>query len=119
MKTYVQTGGAIDYTNSGAALSAGDIRVLGNLLCVAITDIPVGATGSMATTGVFELPKVAAAVIGQGQTVLFDSSAGAFDDNLAVAAAGDLSGGCVAFEDAGNTITTVKVAINVGANVRT
>lgn len=112
---YLQAGDVVDYT-AGAAISSGDVVEMGNLIGVAITDIANGDTGAVKISGVFELPKVSAAVIGAGETVMWDTSAGAFEDNLATPAAGDLTGGCVAVEAAGNGDTTVKVKINVGAN---
>lgn len=112
---YIQAGEVIDYT-AGADISSGDVVAVGNLVGVAITDIANGDVGAVGIDGVWELPKVSAAVIGAGQTVNWDASAGAFDDNAATPASGDLTGGCVAVEAAGNGDTTVKVKINVGAN---
>lgn len=112
---YLQAGDVIDYT-AGADISSGDVVAIGNLIGVAITDIANGESGAVRVDGVFELPKVSAAVIGAGETVNWDASASAFDDNAATPAAGDLTGGCVAVEAAGNGDTTVKVKINVGAN---
>lgn len=112
---YIQAGAVIDYT-AGADISSGDVVAAGNLVGVALNDIANGAVGPVQIEGVFSLPKVSAAVIGAGETVNWDVSAGAFDDNAATPATGDLSGGCVAVEAAGNGDTTVKVKINVGAN---
>lgn len=112
---YIQAGEVIDYT-AGADISSGDVVVVGNLVGVAITDIANGEVGAVGIDGVWELPKVSAAVIAAGETVNYDVSAGEFDDNAATAATGDLTGGCVAVEAAGNGDTTVKVKINVGAN---
>jgi len=112
---YIQAGEVIDYT-AGADISSGDVVAVGNLVGVAITDIANGEVGAVAIEGVFELPKVSAAVIGAGETVNWDASAGEFDDNAATPATGDLTGGCVAVAAAGNGDTTVKVKINVGTN---
>lgn len=112
---YIQEGDVIDYV-AAAAITSGDVVVVGTLLCVALADIAIGDTGALAVEGVFELPKAAAAVIGQGETITWDVSAGNCDDNLAVPAAGDLTLGCVAVEAADATKTTVKVALNVGVN---
>lgn len=112
---YIQAGEVIDYT-AGADISSGDVVAVGNLVGVAITDIANGETGPVGIDGVWELPKVSAAVIGAGETVNWDASAGEFDDNAATPATGDLTGGCVAVAAAGNGDTTVKVKINVGAN---
>lgn len=112
---YVQNGHVIEYANSGAAISSGDVVVVGNLVGVALTDIAATTgVGSVQIDGVFSLPKVSAAVIGAGESVIYDVSSGEFDDNLATPATGDVSGSCVAIEAAGNGVTTVKVKLNVG-----
>jgi predicted RecA/RadA family phage recombinase len=115
---YIQAGEVIDFT-AGSDISSGDVVAVGNLVGVAITDIANGAVGAVSVEGVWSLPKVSAAVIGAGETVNYDVSAGSFDDNAATAATGDLTGGCVAVEAAGNGDTVVKVKINVGANAVT
>jgi len=114
-KNYIQAGEVIDFT-AGADISSGAVVVVGSLVGVAITDVANGAVGPASVEGVWELPKVSAAVIGAGETVNWDVSAGAFDVNQATPATGDLTDGCVAVEAAGNGDTTVKVKINVGAN---
>lgn len=110
---YVYSGDVVDYT-AGADITSGDVVVIGQQIGVALVDIANGSTGSVALCGVFEVPKVAGAVIGQGESVIFDASAGAFDDNLATPATGDVSGCCVATKAAGNGVTTVQIKLNVG-----
>ena len=112
---YIQAGNVVDYT-AGADITSGSVVVMGNLIGVAITDIANGETGPVQIDGVFELPKVTAAVIGAGETVMWDVSAGKFDDNQATPAAGDLTNGCVAVAAGENGDTTVMVKINVGAS---
>lgn len=115
MKNFIQDGKTIDYTNGGSAISSGDVVVVGNLVCVALGDIANGETGVLATEGVYDLPKVDAAVIGQGESVIWDASAGAFDDNAATPATGDVSGCCIAMEALGATTSAnIQVKINVG-----
>lgn len=58
---YLQPGELIDYT-PGSAVDAGDVVVLGTLVCVAPRDIAAGALGQLATTGVHRLPKVTGAI---------------------------------------------------------
>ena len=111
---YVYSGDVVDYTNSGSAISAGAVVVIGQQIGVALVDIANGATGSVALDGVFTVPKVSGAVIGQGQSVIYDVSVSAFDDNQATPATGDVSGCCVATKAAGNGETTVDVKLNVG-----
>ena len=106
---YVQPGKVFQYT-AGANISAGDVVKMGNILGVALVDIANGATGSVQIDGVFSAPKVSGAVITVGQSLTWDVSAGAFDDNAAVAASGDVTGPpAVAFESAGSGVTTLAV----------
>ena len=108
-KNYVQEGDVIQYT-AGANIAAGAVVAIGQILGVALVDIANGETGSVAIEGVFSVPKVSGAVIAQGESLTWDVSAGAFDDNAATAATGDITGApAVAFEAAGNGVTTLKV----------
>jgi predicted RecA/RadA family phage recombinase len=106
---YKQEGEVIQYT-AGANITSGQVVAIGNVLGVAKVAIANGASGSVALEGVFTVPKVAGAVIALGETLTWDSSVAAFDDNLAVAAAGDITGAaCFAFEAAGNGVTSLAV----------
>jgi len=109
---YVSEGEVVQHT-AAAALTAGVPFVLGKLLAVPLVDLAIGETGSVAIGGVYDLPKVSAAVIAQGDTVNFDVSAGAIDDNLATPATGDHSVGCIAIEPGVNAQTLIKVKLNV------
>lgn len=112
---YVEEGNVIQWTNGGTAKSSGDVVVIGSngdaLIGIALVDIANGATGSVKLDGVFTVPKVSAAVIAQGEYVIWDASAAAFDDNAATPAAGDVSDGAIAWESAGNTVTSIKVKL--------
>lgn len=112
---YVQDGDIIQWTNAGTAVLSGDPVVIGSngdaLIGIALVDIANGATGSVALEGVFSVPKVSGAVIAQGEYVIWDASAAAFDDNAAAPAAGDVSDGAIAWEAAGNGVTTIKVKL--------
>lgn len=110
---YVQPGDVIQVT-AGADITSGQVVKVGQILGVALTDIANGATGSVAIRGVFTCPKVSAAVIAQGESLTWDvsanSGAGAFDDNAAPPATGDVTGAtAVAAKAAGNGATTVEV----------
>ena len=119
-KNHVNDGDVVDYTNAGTALASGDPVVIGNQIGVALVSIANGATGSVAMSKVWNLPKADAAVIAVGEKVLFDSSAGNFDDSLATPAAGDVSGCCVAMESKGVTVgETIAVKLNVGVGTVT
>ena len=58
-KTYSEAG-AIDYTPA-AAVTGGDVVVLNGIVGVAVNDIAASAKGSLATAGIFNLPKTTAA----------------------------------------------------------
>jgi len=114
MKNFVNEGKTMPYTNGGGAtITSGSVVVIGAMLAVATVDIAPGETGTVATEGVFDLPKVNAAVIGQGQTLTWDISAGAFDDDQATAATGDITGACaIAWETKGATTDgTIRVKL--------
>jgi predicted RecA/RadA family phage recombinase len=112
MKTYQQEGELLNYANAGSALSAGDPVVVGTTLGVATTDIAHGATGELALSGVFELPKVSGAVITQGMSVVFVAASQSFDDDAVVKAEGDVSKIAIAWKAAGDGATTVLVHLD-------
>lgn len=114
-KTFIQEGKVLDYT-AAADIKSGDVVPMGSLLGVALDDIATGDTGPVQVDGVWELPKTANAVIGQGETVNWDVSAKSFDVNTATPAAGDLTDGCVAAKAAAAADATVWVKLNVGPN---
>ena len=106
---YVQDGDVIQYT-AGSNISAGAVVKIGQILGVALNDIASGATGPVAIEGVYTVPKVSGAVIAKGESLTWDVSAGAFDDNAATPATGDVTGApAVAWEAAGNGVTSFKV----------
>lgn len=108
---YIQPGEVIDWVNgTGSAVVSGQVVRVGKVLGVALVAIAIGATGAVQLTGVFEVPKVSGAVIAQGENLVWDASAAAFDDNAATPASGDVSGApAIAFEAAGNGVTSFKV----------
>lgn len=108
-KNFIQPGEVFNFIPA-ADLTSGQVVKMGNSLGVALTDIATGASGSVQTRGVFEVPKVTGAVIKAGESLSWDVSAGKFDDNLATPASGDVTGAAAAaFEDAGSGATTLKV----------
>ncbi len=107
---YKQPGDVLTYTNAtGSDIASGDVVKLGATgnctLGVALTDIADGDSGEVGF-GVFEVPKVSAAVFKQGESLIWDASAGAFDDNAATPATGDVSGSAIAAKDGANGQTT-------------
>ena len=112
---FVRNGDTITYTNStGSAISSGDVVVTGNLIGIAITDIAIGESGELATSGVHEVPKVSAAVFAQGEKLIYDVSAGEFDDSSATPATGDVTGAAVAWVAGSNGETTAQVLLTPG-----
>lgn len=106
---YVQDGQVIDYL-AGGTITSNQVVAIGNVLGVALTNIASGKTGSVALSGVFTVPKVTAAVIAQGESLTWDSSAAKFDDRAATPATGDITGAAaVAFEAGTSSMTTLKV----------
>lgn len=112
MNNDVKPGSIRDWTNAtGSAVAAGDVVKVGQQLAIACVDIANGATGSVAFEGEFTVPKVSAAVIAHGEMVIWDVSAGEFDDNLATPASGDVSNAAIAAEAAGNGVTSFRVQL--------
>lgn len=110
----VSDGKVINHT-AGSNLSSGDVVVIGRIMGVALEDITSGEVGPVAIEGVFDLAKVDAAVIAEGEAVIWDSSASKFDDAAATPATGDVSVCCIAMEALGATTSAnIKVKLNVG-----
>jgi predicted RecA/RadA family phage recombinase len=109
---YISGGDTIAWTNAGTAVVSGQVVVVGKIIGVAMVDIANAATGTVAVRGVFTVPKVSGAVIAQGENLVWDASAAAFDDNAATPASGDVSGApAVAMEAAGNGVTSFDVML--------
>ena len=108
MKNFQQHGKTMTIT-AAADITSGQVVAVGNILGVATADIKTGAKGEIAF-GVYTVPKVSGAVIAQGESLSWDASAAAFDDNLATPATGDITGAAAtAWEAAGNGVTTFAV----------
>lgn len=112
---FVQTASHVMDFTAGANITSGSVVKVGNVLGVALKDVASGAVGQIGF-GVFSgIPKVSAAVIANGETLTWDvsasSGAGAFDDNLATPASGDVTGAtamAVGAFGSGETTMTVK-----------
>lgn len=115
MDNYVDDGTTVNYTNeSGSAIASGAIVVMGHTLGVALVDIPDDGTGAVQVAGKVTAPKVSAAVFGVGDKLIYDDSAGAFDDSAATPASGDITGGAVAAVAGADTETTCTVILTPG-----
>ena len=107
---FIQDGKRINYT-PGSAVAAGDVVVLGALVCVATEAIAAGEAGSLAIEGVFEFPKTGGSggsAMTQGQRVDWDAANGVIIDTDATA--GTRQAGYV-FAAAADTATTVQVKL--------
>lgn len=114
---YVSEGHVIQWTNAtGNAVASGDlVKVGGGTLGVALVDIANNASGSVAIEGVFnDIPKVTAAVFVQGEKLIWDVSAGKFDDSAATPATGDVTGGAIAWVAGANLETTCTIKLTPG-----
>jgi predicted RecA/RadA family phage recombinase len=118
---YKQPGEVIQWTNAtGSAVAANAIVVIGHMLGVALEAIANGASGSVALEGIFSgVPKVSAAVFTVGEKLVYDVSAGAFDDSAATPATGDLTGAAVAWVAGANTETSCTIKLTPGNVTRT
>jgi predicted RecA/RadA family phage recombinase len=117
---YVKAGNSVLYTNAGSAISAGDVVVMGHTIGVALVDIAASTgTGEVAIEGVFTVPKVSAAVFVVGEKLIWDASAGSFDDSAATPASGDITGGAVAMQAGANAETTCVVKLTPGNATKT
>lgn len=107
---------------AGADIAVDQVVILGVVdakkchVGVAREAIASGDTGIVAVSGVFEFPKVSAAVIKAGESVNWDSSAdsssGEVDDNAHTTAAGDVAQFGTALEDAGSGVLVIDVDIS-------
>jgi predicted RecA/RadA family phage recombinase len=73
MATFLSEGNRIDYTPDGAAASAGDVVVIGDLVGVVVTDLADGEKGSLQVDGLIECP-IAAAAAAAGSLVYWDDT---------------------------------------------
>lgn len=69
--TFIQNGDFLDYVPT-VDVPQGAIVVIGNLVGIAHRAIPAGTLGSIALTGVYELPIPAGSVAGAGEPVFYE-----------------------------------------------
>lgn len=115
-KKYVSPGETINYINTtGVAIVSGQVVRVGHQIGIATVDIPIGGQGAVALEGVFSgVPKVVGAVYVQGEKLLWDASAAAFDDSVATPAAGDIMGAVTAWVAGANGETTCTIKLTPG-----
>lgn len=119
---FVARGDVLNYIAAGN-ITSGQVVVMGHTLGVALKSGVSGDTIPVAIEGVFELPKVSAAVFTVGEKLIFDisaaSGAGEFDDSAATPATGDITGGAVAMRLGANAETTCLVKLTPGNATKT
>ena len=120
---YIGEGKTVRHT-AASTISSGDVVVMGAATtggcCVgiALADIASGEIGEVAIEGVFSFTKVSGAVITQGDSVTWDTSASAVEDNAHTAATGDVENFGVAVEAAGSGVTTINVKLTPGVGIK-
>lgn len=107
--TFRHEGRTIDYTPSGADVSAGDVVVQNELVGIALKDIADGELGALAVEGVFDVVKTAdAEAMDPGELVYWDVADGSAT-LLADTGTNKLIGKCVAAATAAATSVRVKL----------
>ena len=115
MENYVDNGTTVNYTNGGGStIASGSVVAMKHSIGIALVDIAVGATGAVQVAGKVAVPRVTAAVFEVGEKLVWDTSAGKFDDSAASPATGDITGACVAAVAGANLETTAVVILTPG-----
>jgi len=106
--TYRNTGSEIEYTPSGADVSAGEVVVLGELVAIAKADIADGVEGALTIEGVFDVVKTGGGGItfAAGAVVYWDAT-----NNVATSTAGSNNIIGKAVEAAADAATSVRVKL--------
>lgn len=105
-KNYIQEGAVLDYV-AAAAIAAGAVVVMGKRIGIALGNIAIGETGSVAVTDVFSVAKLSTDVVAQGDLLYWDAA----NSRLTTTVGANLLAGYAA-APAGNGVTTVNIAIN-------
>lgn len=104
---HVQPGNVMPYTNAaGAAITKGTVIKLPAMIGVALGDIAIGATGTLAITEVWTLAKEAPLVIAQGDQLYWDAANNRINKTNTNMPCGK------AFASAASAATTVQVLLN-------
>lgn len=105
-KNYVQKGDVLSYT-AVAAVASGAVVVIGKRIGIVLGDIAAGATGTVQVTEVWNVTKLAADVVAQGDLLYWDAA----NSRLTTTAAGNTLAGYAAAA-AGGGVATVSIKIN-------
>ncbi|MCA7012516.1 DUF2190 family protein [Dickeya dadantii] len=104
-KNYVQDGNTIAITAGASDINSGDLVAVGDIVAVALVDIPAGATGDCLANGVFTCQKLAADAITRGKKLYLK------DGKLQLSATDAVYAG-IAWDAAAANATVVDVKIN-------
>lgn len=107
MKTFIQNGASITVAAPAGGVTSGGGVIVGALFGVAATTAAEGEALTIATVGVYELPKLGTAVIAAGGLVSWDAT----NHRCDAPGAGRYPIGA-AIEAAGNGVGTVKVRLD-------
>jgi predicted RecA/RadA family phage recombinase len=103
------------YKDPAATVTVGQALALEpGILFVMLSAGVSGEIIPMATSGIWELDKVDAAVIAAGEYVQWDESVDEVDDDAAIPATGDFNCGLAMETKGATTGETIAVAINAG-----
>jgi predicted RecA/RadA family phage recombinase len=109
---------------TGAAVAIDEVVTAGTngAVSVGVARNVATASGQTITVdvgGCYTFPKVTGAVIKAGETVDWDSSAGAVEDNQSTLATGDVGDFGIALEDAGSGVLFIDVQLMPGTSAIT
>lgn len=118
-RNIVHEGGPQDvmpWTNTtGAAVVSGQAIKIAHTIGLALVNIADGAVGSVAVGGVIrDIPKDASEVWAQGEKLVFHVGTNSFADSAASAAAGDVTGGAIAWLAAASGDTVGEIRLTPG-----
>ncbi len=114
-KNAVNKGETVRYVNAGSAIAAGAVVKLKHALGIALVDIAASTgVGTVQVKGEVTAPKASGAVFVVGEKLLWDVSAGNFDDSAATPATGDVMGAAIAAVAGANGETTCTVILTPG-----
>jgi predicted RecA/RadA family phage recombinase len=116
-RTFKQPGHILTYANAGAAIAAGAVVVTGDVVGIALSDIPATTgEGPISIDGVHEVPKTAGEAWVQGDLIAWDASEDEFAKTI-TPASGDVVGCGVAAAAAASAavVGLIKLTPGTGA----
>jgi len=111
---YVQRGDVVNFTTAGAVASGAVVKMLHTIGVALKSAAGSGEVIPVAIEGVYTVPKASAAVFVVGEKLIWDVSAGNFDDSVATPATGDVTGAVIAMVAGSASETTCVVKLTPG-----